>query len=314
MPNSAGRDDDHELEAVDLPALRADDALLDALGGADPKVAAALGDAELNALLLSWSREVDGEPMPELVDVDTAVSAIKSATHERRRNGRERRHRMLIPVAAAASVLAITFGGASVAAHDAQPGDTLWGLTKVLYAEKADSVQASFDVRATFKRARDAMNEGEIDAARDALNEAEVTLQSVREEENHDGLESEHRELMIQLETSDEPPLESEKDSEDPAGEEDESTSSSSTTIEPPPSSPEPHVPGPLPDDSEPSSPPSSPTTEPSSPPSSSSSNEASPSDGSSTRSGTDPDTDTDTDADAPPTGGEVGAGTTSGG
>lgn len=305
MPNSAGRDDDLELDGVDLPTLRADDALLDALGGSDPKVAAALGDAELNALLLSWSREVDGEPMPELVDVDTAVSTIKAATNARRRDGRERRHRLLIPVAAAASVLAITFGGASVAAADAQPGDTLWGLTKVLYAEKANSVQASFDVRATFKRARDAMTQGELDAARDALNQAEVTLRSVRDEENHDGLSDEHRELMIQLETSDEPPIESEEDSKDPAVEDDE-RSSSSTTTSPPTSSTDPHVPEPLPDDSEPSDPPSSPSTEPSSPPSSTSSNEASPS-GSSSRSGV------DTDADAPPTGGGVSENTATG-
>lgn len=303
MPNGAGRDDDLELDGVDLPTLRADDALLDALGGSDPKVAAALGDAELNALLLSWSREVDGEPMPELVDVDTAVSTIKAATNARRRDGRERRHRMLVPVAAAASVLAITFGGASIAAADAQPGDTLWGLTKVLYAEKANSVQASFDVRATFKRARDAMNQGELEAARDALNQAEVTLRSVRDEENHDGLSDEHRELMIQLETSDEPPLESEEDSEDPAAEDDET---SSTTTSPPPSSTEPQVPEPLPDDSEPSSPPSSPTTEPSSPPSSTSSNEASPS-GSSSRSGV------DTEADAPTTDGDVSGDTATG-
>lgn len=195
MSNGYGRDD---LTGADLSAIQADDALLDALGGSDPKVAAELGEAELNALLLSWSREVDSEPMPELVDVDTAVTTIRAATV----NGRskyERRRKLLVPVAAAAAVLGVTFGGASIAARDAQPGDTLWGLTKVLYADKASSVQASYDVQADFKIARGALEAGDVEKARDALEKAEIALKEVDEEENRDGLEQQHQELEDQL-------------------------------------------------------------------------------------------------------------------
>lgn len=192
-----------ERDSVDLSAVQADDALLDALGGSDPKVADELGNAELNALLLSWSREVDSEPMPELVSVDTAVAAVNRASEIERRNRRGRRMRLLVPFAAAAAVLAVTFGGASVAAKDAQPGDTLWGLTKVLYTDRANSVEASHDVEAEFKIAREAIDDGNMSTARDALDKAETTLQDVREQEDRSGLSKQHDDLESQLPADD---------------------------------------------------------------------------------------------------------------
>lgn len=284
MSGSSGRDDadDRELSGIDLSAVQADDALLDALGGADPKVADELGEAELNALLLTWSREVDGEPMPELVDVDTAVATIRTAAVARKHRQRGNKRRLLVPVAAAAAVLGIAFGGASVAARDAQPGDTLWGLTKVLYADKADSVQASYDVRAEFKAAQDALEDGELDEARDALEKAEDRLRKVDAEENRDGLKQQHEQLMDQLE--EDPPEQSEQPpptSEDPT--------SSSSSAPPPSSKPEVVVPEP----SEPTTPPESTTSEPPPPSTTSSSsttsNDASPS-GSTSGSTSDPD------------------------
>ncbi|GAA5125092.1 anti-sigma-D factor RsdA [Haloechinothrix salitolerans] len=259
MSTSYGRDDEHDQLDVDLSQVRADDALLDALGGADPKLADELGEAELNALLLSWSREVDGEPMPELVSVDTAVTTIQAATANQKTERRERRRRLLVPVAAAASVLVIAFGGASVAAREAMPGDTLWGLTQVLYADKADSVEASFEVKAEFKRARDAISDGELDTARDALNKARVSLESVRDEENHDGLSREHRELMTQLRENDGTPA----DDDDEPTTTTESPSSSSSTSPSPSSTSEPPLIKPPPEGSESTSPSSSPSEEP---------------------------------------------------
>lgn len=231
-----------ETAAPDLSAVRADDALLDALGGSDRKVADDLGQAELNTLLLSWSREVDSEPMPELVDLDTAVATIKAAkaAHPGRR---ERRRKLLVPVAAAAAVLGVTFGGASIAARDAQPGDTLWGLTKVLYADKASSVEASYDVRAEFKRARNALEDGELEMARDALDKARDSLLDVDEEENHDGLQQEHENLTDWLDSggggqdTDDPATPDESSSSDPSSTTTTPDSSTDETTTPPDSS-----------------------------------------------------------------------------
>ncbi|WP_051310400.1 MULTISPECIES: anti-sigma-D factor RsdA [Thermocrispum] len=243
-----------ESSTPDLAAVHADDALLDALGGSDRKVADELGSAELNSLLLAWSREVDSEPMPELVDAETALATIRAA-RESHRNDKARRRRMLIPVAAAAAVLGVTFGGASIAARDAQPGDTLWGLTQVLYADKAASVEASYDVRAEFKRAREALDDGDLNVARDALEKARKSLQNVAEEDDHDGLQREHDKLRDELDRGgsapDDKPTTPEGD-DPPSSNPSSPGGSSDQPSEQPPS--------------EPSSEPSEPSTEPSTP------------------------------------------------
>lgn len=61
---------------TELAAVRADDALLDALGARDTTLADALVDDGLNALLLAWRREVDARPAGALVDTPTAVHVI----------------------------------------------------------------------------------------------------------------------------------------------------------------------------------------------------------------------------------------------
>lgn len=182
----------------ELSAIQADDALLDALGGSDPRVADELGDHELNALLLSWRRDIDSEPIPELVDVPTATTTIKTASLARRKGGRARR-RMLVPVAAAAAVLAIGFTGTALAARDAQPGDTLWGLSKVLYSDHARSVEAAASVRTDLQKAYLAIAQERYDDARRALQQAERTLRQVTVEEELVQLKARHTELMAQL-------------------------------------------------------------------------------------------------------------------
>lgn len=256
----ATQDERDEPTTVDLSAVRADDALLDALGDADPKVAGELGEAELVELLLTWSRQVDSEPMPQLVDVDTAVTTVTEAARNRRAT-RGTRRPLLIPVAAAAAVLAITFSGASVAAHNAEPGDALWALTKVLYAEKASSVQASFDVQAEFTRAREALDEGDMDAARSALEKASEELSKVRAEENHDELMEQHQELEEAVENGGDPS----SDEPDPSATTPSESSQNSTEPDPgSESSSEPPPPLTTPPPSSTTEPPESSTTSPS--------------------------------------------------
>ncbi|WP_410656533.1 anti-sigma-D factor RsdA [Amycolatopsis sp. lyj-112] len=190
--------------AADLSAVQADDALLDALGGSDPKMADDLGDQDLNALLLAWRRDIDSEPLAELVDVDTAVTTVKTAALARKHGGRRR---LLVPVAAAAAVLAIAFAGTGLAAKDAQPGDTLWGLTKVLYADHARSVEAAATAKLDLEKANLALAGGRLDDARKALDEAQAALSQVTDEENRDQLLEQHRQLSAQLQNPGQPPL-----------------------------------------------------------------------------------------------------------
>jgi len=63
--------------STDLAAVRVDDALLDelfvALRGPNPSPK---GDAWLRKVLVAWRDEVDSEPAPQLVDVDTALAIV----------------------------------------------------------------------------------------------------------------------------------------------------------------------------------------------------------------------------------------------
>jgi hypothetical protein len=185
--------------AADLSAVQADDALLDALGGSDPSIADGLGDQELNALLVAWRRDIDSEPLAELVDVDTALRTVGTAALAKRHAARGRR-RLLVPVAVAAAVLAIAFTGTGLAARSAQPGDTLWGLTKVLYADHARSVEAAATAKVDLEKANLALAGGNLDAARQALKEAQAALNQVTDDENRGQLMEQHRQLSAQLE------------------------------------------------------------------------------------------------------------------
>jgi hypothetical protein len=177
---------------LDLAALRSDDALLTALGNASSSGAAT--EPELNALLLSWRRDVDEEPMPELIDTETAMRTVFAATHRNRR-----RPRYLVPLASAAAVLVIMFTGFGLAARDAQPGDALWGLTQVLYSDHARSVLAADSVRDELSHASAALNEGHYSAARTALAQAQQTLPSVDNEDGQANLQAQQQNLLDQL-------------------------------------------------------------------------------------------------------------------
>ncbi|GAA1279123.1 anti-sigma-D factor RsdA [Saccharothrix xinjiangensis] len=181
----------------DLAGIRADDALLDALGGRNPEQADSLVDDELNALLLAWRREVDSRPVGELVDTDTAVATIAAARPQPRS-----RHRYLIPLASAAAVLAIAFTGVSLVARDAEPGDALWGLTRVLYSDHARSVEAAVAVRTDLDNAGAALREGRYREAKVALDKAGEYLRSVSDDDGRDDLTQQHETLKQKLEST----------------------------------------------------------------------------------------------------------------
>lgn len=207
MADEHGKDDEqvrgqddrapHEPVADDLSAVQADDRLLDALGSATPGVAGSLGDDDLNALLLAWRNEVETEPFGELVDTDTAIATIQAA-----RPQPVSRHRFLIPLASAAAVLAIAFTGVSLVARDAQPGDALWGLTRVLYSEHAKSIEAAAIISGDLDAARLALREGKVNEAREKLNKIGASLESVSTADGKQQLEEKHKELEKELDTN----------------------------------------------------------------------------------------------------------------
>lgn len=176
------RFDEVAEEPIDLVAVQADDELISALAAGMSVSAPGVGgydaDDQVAALLATWRNEVDSEPLPELVDLDTAMATLQAAS---RPPGRRARH--LFPLAAAAAMIVFTVGGVSVGAADARPGDTLWGVSRVLYSERAESVEAAERVEVLIDEAKDALTRGEPELAAQALAAAEEDLVAVREEE-----------------------------------------------------------------------------------------------------------------------------------
>lgn len=190
--------DDRPTEAdtseYDLSLVHADDEYLDLLGGVRLDDPDGVPDDQLSELLLSWRRDVETEPIGDLVDDQLATVTVQAA-----RLRRKRRPRLLVPVAAAAAVLAIAFAGVGLAAQNAQPGDTLWALTKVLYADHARSVEAAEEVKADLREARAALSDGDLDEAKSILEDAHAQLSTVSSEDGQNELEKQHRDLLAQI-------------------------------------------------------------------------------------------------------------------
>lgn len=178
----------------DLSMVHADDEYLDMLGGANLEDPDGVSEDQLSALLMSWRCDVEAEPIGDLVDPKLATVTVHAA-----RMRRKRRPRLLVPVAAAAAVLAIAFSGMGLMARDAQPGDTLWALAKVLYSDHTRSVEAAEAVKADLREAQVALTEGDLDVAKSKLEAAHAALPTVSSEDGFKDLEKQHASLLAQL-------------------------------------------------------------------------------------------------------------------
>ncbi|GHJ48890.1 hypothetical protein Cs7R123_62320 [Catellatospora sp. TT07R-123] len=171
-----------------------DDELLDALatGGAAPD-----GD-RVAALLAAWRDDVAGTPA-----ADGAGPGLRSAPHTSggvrtppqvwprtgTRPGRRRPSRALV---ASAAVVVALVGGVALAAGNARPDSPLWPVTRVLYADRADSRLAARDAQRLLDQAKLALRDRRRDDAAALLRKAETTIELVSEE-------SDRRRLTITL-------------------------------------------------------------------------------------------------------------------
>jgi Anti-sigma-D factor RsdA to sigma factor binding region len=177
---------DDLAEPADLVAVQADDELINALAAGMSVSAPGVGgydaDDRVAAILAAWKADVDAEPIPDLVDLDEAVATVVAA---RPPSGRTRH---LAPVAAAAAFLVLAIGGLSVTSYNAHPDDALWAVSKVLYAERAESVEAAARVEEHIDNAKDALAAGQPVRAAQELAHAEAELADVRPQEGQSEL------------------------------------------------------------------------------------------------------------------------------
>lgn len=177
---------------VDLGAVQADDALIDALGG--PRPADGGPDAQLAQVLVAWRRDVDAEPVKRLVDAETALAMVARA-----RRPVPRRRPLLVPFAGAAAALVIAFSGVGLGAKSAHPEDPLWAVTNVLYPDYARSVEAAVEAREQLQQARAALEQGRPDEAKAALQKVDQQLTAVDRDQDRAELKSDRDELQQRL-------------------------------------------------------------------------------------------------------------------
>lgn len=179
-------------EPIDMKQVRSDDAFVEALANANRHSEADPLDERMASLLLSWRDDVNSHAAGQLVDLETAAAAVRNAP-------RPRGKQVFGPLAAAAAVLVIAFTGVGLVARDAEPGNPLFGVTKVLYSEKARSVEAAAAVRTKLEMASNALASGQVDEAESAIEQARQQLPVVQPEDGQDDLEARAEELDAEL-------------------------------------------------------------------------------------------------------------------
>lgn len=178
----------------DMDAVRRDDEFLEALIGGRAPDGLDVGEQRLAALLHGWRTELLAAPLPEhptLVDVEVAIAAEEAVRAEAERAETQRgavRHLRLL--AGAAAITAVAAAGLMVLSENSQPGDPLWNVKKVVFAQAAQQTQATVDVQDSLERAEAAIASGDIVAARELIDEAERDLKPVDDTATRDHMEA----------------------------------------------------------------------------------------------------------------------------
>ncbi len=124
-------------------------------------------------LLATWRSEIVSPPMPVLPPL-AVVKRVMSGPPTRSRQAL----RHILGVAAA--ICALLLGSAAVGAHSAQPGEPLWGLNVVLYADHAASVKAGMQAKANMSNARALIAKGiDVQEVRKLLISAQGNVEEV---------------------------------------------------------------------------------------------------------------------------------------
>ena len=152
----------------------------------------------LDPLLASWRAEILESPAPPLPELPPMASGKAAPLPMVSPPSR----RVLRPMAGiAAAICALLLGSTAIAAQAAGPGDVLWPLTQVLYADHADSVQAKAAANSSLDSARVALSSGDPAAASVALQLASNEVRKVAATDGHDDLQQALDTLVAKVST-----------------------------------------------------------------------------------------------------------------
>ena len=195
-------------QPLDADAVLRDDALLDALSRGE--VLPEFGDDAAVKLLLAWRDDVVGtaglakeSPAPAVPvrSIGTAKVPEPAPTPPRRdRRGllSQRVSRRAV-VAAVAATIGVGSIGSVAAASVAEPGSPLWPITKVVYEDRAKSVEARESSLSLLRRAQEAADHNDSDEAKRLLDTALKEADQVNDEDDKDKIEQQADEVRAQL-------------------------------------------------------------------------------------------------------------------
>ncbi|WP_273489877.1 anti-sigma-D factor RsdA [Gordonia otitidis] len=163
---------------VDISAVQFDDAFLDALSRDVPTPTRDDAEYELAGLLSAWRHESLAEPLPlgpSVAEVEKAIAAQGPSARARTVV------RTLRIVAGAAAVAVVAAAGLTVMSQGSEPGDPLWGVKKVVFAQAASETQAAYDVRSNLEKAEAELAAGNTQAAESLIAKAQSSMGPVRD-------------------------------------------------------------------------------------------------------------------------------------
>ncbi|ATD70258.1 MULTISPECIES: anti-sigma-D factor RsdA [Gordonia] len=170
-------------ESLDFAEVGFDENFLDALSHDVPVPTRDSTEYQLAELLSGWRNDVVSTPVSQLVSVDDVERAIAST--ERASRGR-RMVRHLRVVSGAAAIVIVAAAGLTVLSEGSQPGDPLWGVKQVVFAEAASETQAAHDVRADLERAEAAIAAGDTQAAASFIAKAQSSMGPMRDKDSRE--------------------------------------------------------------------------------------------------------------------------------
>jgi hypothetical protein len=212
-------------QPLDAEAVRRDDELLDAL--AFGELTDGYEADEAAQLLLGWRDDIVHSPM---------VVPPRLVPPVRRQFGLSRR----MSVAAAVGVIAAGSIGSVAAASVAEPGSPLWPITRVVYADRAHSLEARDSALSNLKKAKQAAAKRKPAEAKKLLAEALKQVELVRPGDNSKELKDQVVALQQVLAAIDSP-------SGGPAPSSGPATAASPSPVESPAPVPTPSDPAPVP-------------------------------------------------------------------
>lgn len=197
---------------IDVGAVRRDDALIDAISSGEPVATDSPEEYQVAALLSNWRAEILAQPMPAEPDLDDIVTRVQAELGARddlvtrTRSGRNHL-RLLRPIAAAAAVVAIAMGGMTIFSYNAEPGDPLWGVTQVVFTERAASTVAKIDTTSSLQEAERLIASGDTAGAKAKLDSAGARASAVNESGTRNELNGWRERLLTELQKVTPPPV-----------------------------------------------------------------------------------------------------------